>query len=178
MQFVRYIFLIFTLSALSACTITIKNISLLDYNTPAHVIYASQYLGFTEKTNRSQLHRLTGVDPMRTEWCAAFINAVLEKNNIAGSNSLAARSFLKWGKKTNQPQIGDIVVFARGNNNWQGHVGFYLDTVKYNNKIYYKILGGNQDDKVSIMYYPKKLLIETRKIKTPPKSRAFLNNKI
>ena len=135
MQFARYIFLIFTLNILASCTITIKNTSSLGYNTPAHIIYASQYLNFSEKTNRSQLHQLIGVDPVRTEWCAAFVNAVLEKSNIAGSNSLTARSFLEWGEKTNQPQRGDIVVFKRGNNNWQGHVGFYLDTVKYNNKI-------------------------------------------
>jgi len=165
MQFAGYIFLIFTLNILAACTITIKNTSLLDYNTPAHIIYASQYLNFSEKTNRSQLHRLTSVDPVRTEWCAAFVNAVLEKNNIEGSNSLAARSFLQWGEKTNQPEIGDIAIFLRGNSNWQGNVGFYLDTVKYNNKTYYKILGGNQDDKVSIIYYPKQFLLETRKIK-------------
>jgi len=169
MQFARYIFLIFTLSILASCTIKIKNTSYM----PAHIIYASQYLNFSEKTNRSQLHRLTGVDPVRTEWCAAFVNAVLEKNNIAGSNSLAARSFLEWGESTDQPQRGDIVVFTRGNSNWQGHVGFYLDTVEYNNKIYYMILGGNQDDKVSIMYYPKQLLIETRKIKMLPDTESI-----
>jgi uncharacterized protein (TIGR02594 family) len=107
---------------------------------------------------------LLGIDPTRIEWCAAFINSVLKENNITGSKSLTARSFLKWGEKTNNPQIGDILVFVRGDFEWQGHAGFYLDTVKYSNKTYYMILGGNQNDKVSIIYYPKSLLLEARKI--------------
>jgi uncharacterized protein (TIGR02594 family) len=167
MQFARYIFLIFTIGLLaSSCTISLqnKNISIADHNTPSHIIYALKYLNYNEKTNKTQLHQLLGIDPTRIEWCAAFINSVLKENNITGSKSLTARSFLKWGEKTNNPQIGDILVFVRGDSEWQGHAGFYLDTVKYSNKTYYMILGGNQNDKVSIIYYPKSLLLEARKI--------------
>jgi len=41
-------------------------------------------------------------------------------------------------------------VFPRGNQGWQGHVGFYLRTIEVNGTEYYYILGGNQSNKVSI----------------------------
>lgn len=121
-------------------------------------IHAIQYVGLTEKSNRQELKEYTGVDPVRTEWCAAFVNAVLNETGIDGSESvskypLTARSFLHWGTKVTDPEPGDIVVFPRGNSSWQGHVGFYLKTQKINGVDYYLILGGNQDNKVSIVPY-------------------------
>ena len=121
-------------------------------------IEAASYLGFTERENRAELKEFTGVDPVHTEWCAAFVNAVLRESEIAGSESvsnypLTARSFLRWGTKVTDPQPGDIVVFPRGNSSWQGHVGFYLKTIQISGVDYYMILGGNQDNKVSIVPY-------------------------
>jgi len=171
MSIVRYIFLAFTLIALMACE---KNNTLLSNpSKPLHIIYAVNYLGLHEWKDREQLYKVIGVDPVRTEWCAAFINHVLNEADIPGSESvsnapLMARSFLTWGKSTDNPKLGDIVIFKRGNSGWQGHVAIYLDTVKLNNKTYYKILGGNQDDSVNISYYPKELLLASRKIKNAP----------
>jgi len=172
MKFVNYIFLIFSVSALPSCGTTNKNIFFHSRNVPDHVVYAIGYLGLHEHKDREQLHNLVGVDPVQTEWCAAFLNAILENQNIAGSDSvsnnpLMARSFLSWGDTVAVPQIGDIMIFKRGNNSWQGHVAIYLDTVKKNNKTYYKILGGNQDDSVTISYYPTDLLISARRIESP-----------
>jgi uncharacterized protein (TIGR02594 family) len=120
---------------------------------------AAQYLNYTEVTHRQELRELTGVDPKRTEWCAAFVNAVLNESG-AESNSthrfpLLARSFLDWGQQVDPKDIkpGDIVVFPRGNISWQGHVGFYLRTQQVNGVDYYWILGGNQNNKVSIVTY-------------------------
>ena len=42
------------------------------------VITAQPYIGLQERENRKEIKALTGVDPVRTEWCAAFVNAVLE----------------------------------------------------------------------------------------------------
>ena len=43
---------------------------------------------------------------MRTEWCAAFVNAILELEGIPNNNHhkfpLLARSFLEWGQE--QPE--------------------------------------------------------------------------
>ena len=51
------------------------------------------------------------VDPMADDespWCAAFVGAVLAECGLAGTGSLTARSYLKWGVP------GDIAVLWRG----------------------------------------------------------------
>ena len=122
-------------------------------------IQAFKYIDYTERTHRAELRELTGVDPVRTEWCAAFVNAVLEESDIVSNNDhkypLTARAFLQWGQKVSKDNVqpGDIVVFPRGNSSWQGHVGFYLKTEVLNGVTYYWILGGNQSNKVSIVRY-------------------------
>jgi uncharacterized protein (TIGR02594 family) len=128
---------------------------------PINPVYlAVQYNGMHERTDRAELKELLDVDPVRTEWCAAFINAVLEESNIESNNAeheypLLARSFLDWGQGISKEDIkpGDLVVFPRGNQGWQGHVGFYLKTQEIDGVEYYYILGGNQDNKVSIKSY-------------------------
>ena len=76
---------------------------------------------------------------------------------------LMARSFLRWGKSVDMPSAGDIVIFPRDDSDWKGHVGFYLNTVEKNNKVYYSILGGNQNDKVSIALYSAKKALGIRR---------------
>lgn len=121
----------------------------------ATVNTAEQYNGLNERTNRQELTELMGVDPVRYEWCAAFVNSILDLNDIPGTESLLARSFLSWGEKvTDEPQKGDIVVFPRGRQGWQGHVGFYIETRMVDGITHYLILGGNQDNSVSYELYP------------------------
>lgn len=90
-----------------------------------------------------------------TAWCMAFVNAVLYESDITGTNSLLAKSMLKWAggeKVTGSPQYGDIVVFHRGSpSSWQGHVGFFT---KWDDQYVY-VLGGNQGDEVNITRYPR-----------------------
>ena len=116
-----------------------------------------QFLDYTEKDDRSALKELTGVDPVRIEWCAAFVNAILEKSEIASNKDhkypLVARSFLDWGKSVDTPEMGDIVVFPRGNQGWQGHVGFYVKQQEIDGVLYYYILGGNQKNSVRVDLY-------------------------
>ena len=84
---------------------------------------------------------------------------MLEESDIESNKDhkypLTARAFLDWGHKVSKEDIrpGDIVVFPRGNQGWQGHVGFYLKTEIINGIEYYWILGGNQSNKVSIVRY-------------------------
>ena len=135
-------------------------------------IKAIQYINFTERTHRQELKELTGVDPVRTEWCAAFVNAVLEESQIPNNDGhaypLTARAFLDWGQKISKQDIkpGDVVVFPRGNQGWQGHVGFYLKTQKINGVEYYLILGGNQRNKVSIVPYRASRVLGIRRQNT------------
>lgn len=120
---------------------------------------AIQYINFDERTHRTELKELTGVDPVRTEWCAAFVNSVLEESDIPNNNDhkypLTARAFLDWGEPIPKEDIepGDIVVFPRGNQGWQGHVGFFVKEQIISGVKYYYILGGNQSNKVSIQAY-------------------------
>ena len=124
------------------------------------VITAQPYIGLDERVHRKELKELLDVDPVRVEWCAAFVNAVLELDGIPGSDSISdvplmARSFLKWGNKVEPADIqrGDVVVFPRGNQGWQGHVGFYVDTQFIDGKEIWIILGGNQKNEVRYDFY-------------------------
>jgi uncharacterized protein (TIGR02594 family) len=121
-------------------------------------VYQSiKFLDYTEKENRSELKELTGVDPVRVEWCAAFANAILEQSELPSNKDhkypLTARAFLDWGKKVDKPEMGDIVVFPRGNQGWQGHVGFYVKEQMIDGVLYYYILGGNQKNSVRVDLY-------------------------
>ena len=130
------------------------------------VITAQPYIGLEERVHRTELKELLDVDPVRTEWCAAFVNAVLELDGIPGSDSvsdvpLMARSFLFWGERVEPADIqrGDVVIFPRGNQGWQGHVGFYVDTQVVNGKEIWIVLGGNQSNEVRYDFFsPNKAL--------------------
>lgn len=105
---------------------------------------AQGYSGLTEAgAGRSELTALFAsanqrVDPKMTAWCAAFVNAVLATNNLPGTGSLSANSFLNYGTKTNKPQAGDVVVLRTGRS--QEHVGFYAG--ERNGRVL--VTGGNQ----------------------------------
>lgn len=124
---------------------------------------ANDYEGLHEKKDREQLKEFLGVDPVTTEWCAAFVNAVLKEQGIEGTGSLVARSFTKWGDEVDEPKYGDIVVFPRGSSTWQGHVGFYVDHYTQNGEKYYIIIGGNQDDEVNFSDFKAKEALSVRR---------------
>jgi uncharacterized protein (TIGR02594 family) len=130
-----------------------------------------KFLDYTEKEDRRELKELTGVDPMRIEWCAAYANAILEKSEIPSNKDhkhpLTARAFLDWGVAVETPEMGDIVVFPRGNEGWQGHVGFYVKEQVIDDKLYYYILGGNQKNKVSVELYLAEKAIGIRRYEEP-----------
>ena len=92
-----------------------------------------------------------------TPWCSAFVNFCVEQAGFAGTDSAMARSWLNWGRKTNNPVTGCIAVFARGNPP-SGHVALFVsETVDE-----IKVLGGNQGNKVCYSHYPKNRLLEYR----------------
>ncbi len=94
-------------------------------------------------------------------WCSAFVNWCCLKAGLETSGKLTARSWLKIGKKVLKPQMGDIVVLWRVSpKSWKGHVGFFIKETK--DLIY--ILGGNQDNQVSIKAYPKERLLDIRRL--------------
>lgn len=99
-------------------------------------------------------YRLAGAGWVKDDavpWCAAFANAMLAEAGVRGTGSLAARSFLKWGRQVRSPYRGCIVVFKRGTRPWQGHVGF----VEKMSEASVWCLGGNQGDGVNIRRFPR-----------------------
>ena len=100
------------------------------------------------------------VDPKMVAWCAAFVNAVLATNGLPGTGSLAARSFLNYGKETSSPEKGDIVVLKRGGNSAQGHVGFF-DSFDARGNV--RVTGGNQKDGVNTQTFSKKDVLSFRR---------------
>lgn len=98
------------------------------------------------------------IDDSSTPWCATFVNYVLIKAGYKGSKSAVARSFIHWGREIEGPVYGCITVFSRGSSSWKGHVGFFVGHQGDN----LLILGGNQDNSVSIKPYKKSKVLAYR----------------
>lgn len=96
-----------------------------------------------------------------TPWCGLFvghcISATLDREPTPTS-LLSARSWERFGVRT-EPTAGAVMVFWRGEKTgWQGHVGFYAGQ----NATAYRVLGGNQSDSVSLAWLPKERLLSAR----------------
>ncbi len=89
-------------------------------------------------------------------WCAWFVGAMLEREGIAGTHSALARSYEQKGWGTSLPKDefrpGAIAVLNRpGGPAWQGHTGFVVGS----NDTHVWLLGGNQNNQVSVAAFPK-----------------------
>lgn len=132
------------------------------------VTVAKKYLGLGERSDRRTLSNMFAenldqrIDPVRTPWCAAFINAVLAEAGLPTSGSNMGISFADYGTKVNKPQVGDIVVI-RGGRNSRTHVGIFVGTEMRGSKQYIKLLGGNQSNQVRIASYPASKIIAIRR---------------
>jgi len=93
-----------------------------------------------------------------TPWCSLFANVVVREAGYAGTGSLAARSWMNWGKPLAKPVPGCIAVFKRGSSSWEGHVTFYVSETK----THIKCVGGNQSNMVNEASYPKSQLLGYR----------------
>jgi len=95
-----------------------------------------------------------------TSWCSAYTNFCLRMARIVGTNSAAARSWLKWGVPC-EPRVGAIgVLWRESQSSWKGHVGFVVGA----NAGAIHLLGGNQGDRVSIASFPITMLLGCRMI--------------
>lgn len=135
-------------------------------NATSPIEVAAGYLGLSESRDQDNItlsrfiSQAAGIEinPAKTAWCAAFVDAVLHKSNLGGgTGKLNARSYLNWGVPVDTPRRGDVVVFSRGDpNGWQGHVGFFEG---YDSNGNIRVLGGNQGNQVSVTSYnPNRLL--------------------
>lgn len=135
-----------------------------------HLLIAAKEIGVTGIDGSAHNKRILAyfteagfswVKDDETAWCAAFVNWVLKKSGLKGTGSLAARSFLNYGKRTDAPQIGDLAVFWRiSRNSAFGHVAFYIA----HDKRFVYVLGGNQSNAVNVKAFPLSQLLEYRTI--------------
>jgi uncharacterized protein (TIGR02594 family) len=114
-----------------------------------------------------EYHSATSLNATTDEvpWCASFVNWCLREAGIEGTFSAQARSFLKWGLTIPLEKIeaGDIVVFARGNNNTSGHVAFFLERSS-ERKNCMNIISGNQSNRVSMATFSTQPLLSVRRM--------------
>lgn len=92
-----------------------------------------------------------------TPWCSAIMNWAVRQLGMAGTDSAASASWEKWGEALKKPVDGCIIGFIRQDGS--GHVGIYIGEDEYN----YKILGGNQADRVKISNFAKNPQEEARR---------------
>lgn len=102
------------------------------------------------------------LDPAQIAWCAAYVNATLAQSGMSGTGSNMARSFLNWGVEVDQPNKGDLVVLSRGADPAKGHVGFFDGYDEAGN---IRILGGNQNNEVSVATYNANRVLGFRRAK-------------
>lgn len=93
-----------------------------------------------------------------TPWCSSFVNWCMERSGREGTDSAAARSWMKWGEKLEQPRKGCVVVFSRPPSPWSGHVGFF-DRMQGSHIL---VLGGNQRNAVNYTSYSTSRLLGYR----------------
>lgn len=132
---------------------------------------AKRWEGKTATGNRQELKALLAegnnnvpVDPARIPWCAAFANAILNRQGYETTGSLTARSFLALNHKTKDPEVGDIVITKRGRSNATGHVGFFEGFEEVDGVKYVKVFGGNTQKSVSTGWFPVNAVLGYRKV--------------
>lgn len=88
----------------------------------------------------------TTITDDETPWCAAFLGAALKDTGYHYlHNTFLARSYLKYGTKIYEPEIGAIIITKRGTSTWQGHVAFISDVTEE----HISFVGGNQNNAVN-----------------------------
>lgn len=96
-------------------------------------------------------------------WCAAFVGACLAKAGVAvdlpHGKRLLARAYLDVGTPIEQPRVGAVAIFTRGDpNGWTGHVFFVTGWTAS----HIKGIGGNQRNSVCEISIPRSQLIGLR----------------
>ena len=133
--------------------------------SPRSTVYAeaARYVGFTERRNTESLALLTGVNPRRTPWCAAFVNAILNRKGYRTTKSNTASSFKSYGVRVITASKGDIVVIRSRVSGSGVHVGIFSEYKVIKGVKYVGVLGGNQDNMVQVTYYPARSVITIRR---------------
>ena len=109
-------------------------------------------------------------------WCGLFIAYCAHKAGVQiVDGPLWALNWAKYGTKESTPMLGDVLTFKRDGG---GHVGLYVGE----DRTHYHVLGGNQNNQVTVMRIAKTRLHQARrtawKIAQPSNVRKIeLSNK-
>ncbi|WOB06488.1 TIGR02594 family protein [Piscinibacter gummiphilus] len=93
--------------------------------------------------------KLGGIKNDEVPWCAAFINACLERAGIRSARTDGAKNYLTWGVRLSHPAVGAIGVRKRPGG---FHVFFVLGRDGGGN---IAGIGGNESDQVLISTHDK-----------------------
>lgn len=96
-------------------------------------------------------------------WCSAFPNFIHKLLSLPRTHSLAAKSWLEIGVSISLAYAmpdSDLVILHRTDNLALGHVGYFAGV--HEDKVL--VLGGNQDNKISISSYPISRIAGIRRI--------------
>lgn len=96
-----------------------------------------------------------GIKDDDTAWCSPFVGAAFEACGIVSTRFESAKSWLDWGQKLAEPVLGCVVVFSRAGG---GHVGFVVGQSAKG----ILVLGGNQDNEVSIAEFRRDRIVGYR----------------
>lgn len=126
---------------------------------PAWLLAAEREIGIKEISGPKDNARIVEyaactslkADDDETPWCSSFINWCFQAVDLVGTDSAAARSWLKWGTGIEKPVEGCVVVLKRGAPP-SGHVALYI---RDKDKDHITCLGGNQGNQVKFSHYPK-----------------------
>jgi uncharacterized protein (TIGR02594 family) len=110
------------------------------------------------------------LDPTRANWCAAFVNGVLDANGVQGTTGPGknvATGFLNWGQPVQgDPQVGDVLVQPRGHpaGGIGGHVGIFAGQIAdgQNGQTYYLMQSGNYNSRVAYSWEPANSVVARR----------------
>ena len=92
-------------------------------------------------------------------WCSSLVNWCMMQAGITRTNSAAARSWSTWGRPLVGPAMGCVVVLSRPPNPAHGHVAFCVGVVGTDR---IALLGGNQNNQVSVATYPRSRVVAYR----------------
>ena len=90
-------------------------------------------------------------------WCGLYIAYCCKMAGLdVVDKPLWALSWSNWGTEVNEPMLGDVLTFKRKGG---GHVGIYVGE----DNTHYHVLGGNQNNSVSVSRIAKSRLFKARR---------------
>lgn len=117
----------------------------------------SEFPGMQHNPRILQYHASTTLRACsdETPWCSAFVNWCLRQAGLNGTNSAAAQSWITWGKASTAISGAITVVRDVTDCGRLSASGFHVGFLVHDTGSHYRLLGGNQKNRVRISKYPK-----------------------